>query len=249
MTNPDSDAFRKTVDRAAKGKFREYWLQRYIKDNYEKLGLHDLEGPFDKGYDFRGTYKGRKVIIEAETESRNFILHRHKADEVDILITLSDSYDRDVLGMKLDEWRQRLPPIIMAVDPEDFVKATHEERKAYALKKEQDTETFMRLWPFLRIKDAFSKLWTIIVGEIYSEGTPEAEHFEDALIDTALTYIGTYKIDLDMIRKEESVFTQMEILANDLVKSRRDFEQFSDEEKEHVNEWLGVLQDEFSLRL
>lgn len=99
----------KTIERAEKGEFKEYWLQWYIKDNYKKLGFNSFEGPFEIGYDFRGVYKGDKAVVEAETQSRNFIYHRHDPNEVNILIVLNNDITDEVLGMKPTEWRKSLP--------------------------------------------------------------------------------------------------------------------------------------------
>ena len=124
--NTNGSNRRQGIARAQKGEFREYWLQLYIKNNYERLGFDSLEGPFETGPDFKGVYKGKKVVIEAETQSRNFIYHRHNPNEVDILIVLNDDNAGEVLGMKPVEWRKRLPKKIILVDPEDFLRSTHE---------------------------------------------------------------------------------------------------------------------------
>jgi hypothetical protein len=40
-----------------------------LKTIIRRLGFDSLEGPFETGYDFKGVYKGKRVIIEAEYNS------------------------------------------------------------------------------------------------------------------------------------------------------------------------------------
>ena len=240
----DDANFRRTVERAERGRFREYWLQLYVKNNYRKLGFDSLEGPFETGYDFKGIYNGKKVVVEVETKSSNFIRHGHRKNEVDILIVLNDDAD-EVLGMKPAEWRKHLPEKIIVVDPEDFVKSTHEMRKEYAIRKQLERGAFLPMnHPFYRIKNAFAKLWHLLVEEAPYEGTPEAEAFDEALLSTTIKYIQTYGLPPE----ELGSFTRIEVLANDL-KSRREFNDLKSEEKEFLEEWLGVLRTEYGSRI
>lgn len=101
------------IQRAERGEFREYWLQLYIKDNYQKLGFDSIEGPFQTGPDFNGVYKGRRVVVEAETTPKNFVYHKHNPKGVDILIVLNEDYTNVVLGMDPTEWRKLLPKEII----------------------------------------------------------------------------------------------------------------------------------------
>lgn len=239
---------KKVVKRAEMGEFREYWLQLYIKNNYKRMGFDNLKGPFEIGYDFKGVYKGKKVVIEAETQSRNFIYHRHDPNEVDILIVLDDDTTDEVLGMKPTEWRKRLPRKIIMVDPEHFVKSTHEMRKNYAIKKQKESKLFLEILPFIGIEEAFANLWNLLGEEIPYEGTPEADAFEEVLYLTAIEYIKVYNLDLEKLRKG-SVFTRIEVLTNDLIKSRRGFNDLSSEEKDFLKDWLEVLRTECSSRI
>ncbi len=190
--NPKLD---EAIKRASKGEFREYWLQLYIKDNYKKLGFDNLEGPFETGYDFKGVFKGEKVIVEAERTLKDFVYHRHNPREVDILIVLNDDCNDMILRMEPTEWKKLLPKKIIKVDSEDFVKQTHEMRKDYAIKKQKETEAFISLLPFLRIKRAFETLWHILVEETPLEGTPEAEAFDEALDFSSIEYIKIHVLD------------------------------------------------------
>lgn len=246
--NTNGSNRRQGIARAQKGEFREYWLQLYIKNNYERLGFDSLEGPFETGPDFKGVYKGKKVVIEAETQSRNFIYHRHNPNEVDILIVLNDDNAGEVLGMKPVEWRKRLPKKIILVDPEDFLRSTHEMRKDYAIAKSREREAILKLLPFFRIKHAFAILWSLLIEETPYEGTPEADVFEQAIDSAAIQYIKVYDLDLEKLR-EGLVFTRIEILANDLIKSRRDFDALTSEEKDFLEDWLGILRVEYGSRV
>lgn len=249
MNNKDT-ILKKAIKRAEMGGFREYWLQLYIKNNYKRLGFDNLKGPFESGYDFEGVYKGKKVVIEAETQSRNFIYHRHDSNEVDILIVLNDDTTDEVLGMPPTEWRKCLPKKIIVVDPEDFVKSTHEIRKNYAVKKQKENKLFLEILPFISIKGAFATLWNLLVEETPYEdkGTPETDAFDEALYLTAIEYIKFYNLDLEKLRKG-SVFTRIEVLANDLIKSKRGFNDLTSEEKNFLEDWLEVLGAKYASRI
>lgn len=218
------------IARAESGDFAEYWLQQYIKENYNKLGFTSIEGPFDTGPDFKGVYQGRKVVIEAERAPKHFIYHRHDPKEVDILIVLNEEYFGVVLGMKPDEWRKLLPKHVIKVEAEDFVKATHAMRKAYALKKDEERERFDRILPYLRIKHAFAGLYNLFVEDFPHEGTPEHEDLDQALFYATQQYIQRNAIDVDALRNNR-VFTDVEILYNDLIKSRREATHITERER------------------
>lgn len=119
-------------ERAESSDIREYWIQKYIKDNYAKLGFSKLEGPFDVGPDFRGAYKGKEVIVEAERDYQSFIQHKHKEDErfkkVSILVVLNPSEPPE-------EIKGKLPKTIIHIDIDDFVEWWRPKAKAYAKTK------------------------------------------------------------------------------------------------------------------
>lgn len=237
-----------TIRRASEGNFREYWLQLYIRDNYSKLGFESLDGPFDTGYDFKGIYEGKRVVVEAETQSKNFLYHKHDPDRVDILIVLNDDTSGTVLRMSSHEWRKRLPKKIIKVDPEDFVKSTYPMRKEYAEKKQCERKAFEGLFPFLNIKSALSILWGLLIEELPLEDSPEAEAFGEALDLTAMEYIKIYDLNIEE-RGTKPIFSNIEVLANDLVRSRKELDDLADEEREHLKRWLGILQTEYSFRV
>jgi len=244
----DNGYLQEVIRRAEEGNFPEHWLQLYIKDNFNKLGFDSLEGPFDRGYDFRGVYQGKTVVVEAETQSKNFLYHKHDPDEVDILIVLKDNITDEVYGMSPPEWRERLPKKTITIDPEDFVKSTHEMRKAYAIKKQREREALVTLFPFVRIKGALATLWGVLAGEVPYEGTPEAEAFDEALSLTAMEYLNTYDLNLEEL-KGKLIFTEIEVLADDLIGSRRGIDDLTGEEKGFLAHWLGVLRTEYGLRI
>ena len=233
--------FKKAVRRAEAGEYPEYWLQMYIKDNYRKLGFDSIQGPFSTGYDFKGVYKGKPVTVEAERHAQNFIHHKHNVSEVDILIVLND--DMIVVPNEIIE---SLPAIVIKVDAKDFIKETHEARKEYAIQKKEEWNTFLNLYPLKQIEHAFSVLWHLLAEEDPIEGTPEHEAFEKALMHTTADYLNHYNVDLSQKQKLEPFFTRIELLANDLGKSRRQFNDLTNEEKDFLLDWLEILRMHFT---
>lgn len=264
------------IKRAEKGEFPEHWLQLYIRDNYKKLGFNSIEGPFVTGYDFKGVYKGKNVIVEAERRPGEFVKHGHNPKEVDILIILSNGDDgHRIRGMTREEWEKYLPKKIIKVDQEDFVKSTYEIRKGYAIEKQKERDEFMKslsegekedvksfdshlsikkqkeillnleLLPFHKIKKAFGTLWGLLIEELPNKGTLEAEAFDEALDFTAFEYIKIEKL------RKKSWLTRIEFLAlaNDLAKSRKEFNDLTSEEKEFLEDWLEVLRTEYCSRI
>ncbi|MCQ4574625.1 MAG: hypothetical protein NOU37_05200 [Candidatus Brocadiales bacterium] len=230
-----------SIKRAEKGEFREYWLQLYVKANYKKLEFDDLEGPFEHGYDFKGIYKGKRVIIEVERSSRNFVGHGHNPKEVDILIILNDD----------DTDRSLLPKKIIKIDSKDFVLATHERRRDYAIEKQKDIEVFFKMLPFNLIKKALATLWHLLIEEIPSEDTPESDIFEEALKSTTFQYIKFYDINLEDLREQGGGrrVTRLECLVNDLMKSNRKIDYLTSEENEFIRLWIEALRKEYSSRI
>lgn len=119
-------------ERAKSSDIREYWIQEYVKENYEKLGFSKIEGPFEVGPDFKGVYKGKKVIVEVERDYQSYILHKHHEDErfkeVNILIVLNPSEPPE-------EIKDKLPKTIIHIDVDDFVKWFRPKARAYAKTK------------------------------------------------------------------------------------------------------------------
>jgi len=112
-------------ERARKSDIREYWIQLYLKENYEKLGFSQLDGPFSVGPDFRGIYAkddlpitGQEIDIEVERDCGNYILHGHhkspKFKNCKLLVVLNPSQPNDDI---IDH----LPDYIMTLDIPDFV--------------------------------------------------------------------------------------------------------------------------------
>jgi len=119
-------------ERAESSDIREYWIQEYVKDNYAKLGFSELEGPFEVGPDFKGVYKGKKVIVEAERDYQSYISHKHHEDErfkeVSILIVLNPS-------MPSKDIKDKLPKTIICINIDDFVEWWRPKARAYAKTK------------------------------------------------------------------------------------------------------------------
>ena len=84
------------------------------------------------GPDFRGVYKGKKVVIEVERAWWFFLDHRHhlnsKFKDVSVLIVLtSDEPPKNMM--------KELPKKIIHIDIDDFVKWWRPRAKTYAKKK------------------------------------------------------------------------------------------------------------------
>jgi hypothetical protein len=118
------------------------------------------------------------------------------------------------------------------------------------MKMEAEVENLFALSPLLRIKSALAILWQFFGGELPYEDTLEEEKFDAALAWTAAEYIKTYDIDVEQLRwdrpSEKGVlYSGMEVLANELTK-RKDFEDLSEEEKEHIGLWIEMLHKKYS---
>jgi len=107
------------MSQAQNGDIAEIWAQHYVLHKYRKLGLTDISGPYGKGPDFRGVYKGKRVYIEVERTPENYLVHGHNYDpafkKVSVLIVLASYID-------LDRVRSLLPKTILNIDLEDFAK-------------------------------------------------------------------------------------------------------------------------------
>lgn len=119
-------------ERARNSDIREYWIQEYIKENHTKLGFSKIEGPFDIGPDFKGVYKGKKSIIEAERDFQSFIEHEHHEDErfkeVNILIVLNPL-------QPTKEIKSKLPKTIIYIDIDDFIQWWRPKARTYSKTK------------------------------------------------------------------------------------------------------------------
>jgi hypothetical protein len=99
-------------------KLQEHWAQRYVKEEFKRLGFSKVDGPFNRGPDYRVTQKRRWAFAEVETRWKNYLRHGHHVnpafDEVEYLILLSaetpDPKERRVL-----------PPQIIHIDREHFL--------------------------------------------------------------------------------------------------------------------------------
>jgi hypothetical protein len=86
------------MDCMRNGHVREYWVQRYVKENAKKLKFSRL-AQHRTGPDFTGFYRGKRVRIEVEVKKENFILHKHGPGWADMLIVLSPE-GPEIKGMK-----------------------------------------------------------------------------------------------------------------------------------------------------
>jgi hypothetical protein len=195
------------------------------------------------------------VVVETETQSKNFIYHGHDPNKVDILITLNNDITGEVRGMKPTEWRKLLPKKIIVVDPEDFIKSTHEMRKNYALKKEEERKKeYAKLRYIIRIegiKRAFVDLYRALIEEEPYKDPLQEEAFYKAAEVVTFKFLNFYNISLEepMPKNESVPITKIESLAYELFKSGRKFSDLTDEEKEFITKWLEIFRTEYISRL
>lgn len=72
-------------------------LQNWFKKNHMKLGIEKILKCDSKGCpDFIVLENGKKVKIEFEIKSSNFILHGHKRSEVDKVICIKKDVELDI---------------------------------------------------------------------------------------------------------------------------------------------------------
>ena len=117
---------------AESGDIREYWVQQYVKNNYEKLGFSEIAGPFDEGPDFKGVYGGKSVYIEVERVCGSYVEHGHHQDrrfeEVEVLIVLGKSN-------LTDRAKKKLPNTIVQINIDDFMQCLPTLVKDYTTNK------------------------------------------------------------------------------------------------------------------
>ena len=206
--------------------YKEYWLQTYIATHPERFGISKLEGPFEVGPDFKGIYKRKQVVIEAERYPANFVKHGHDVKTIDVLIILVDD----------DTPRELLPPVILIADFAHFEDVVAPLRKAYAIKKTGQREREDKMMPFYMLRSAFYSLYTLHADETVVEASLEADALSEAAERTALEYLDLYKIKIADLGG--NYFTRIEILINDLLKSRR---RLTSEETQFLQYWFDML--------
>jgi hypothetical protein len=141
----------------------EYWVQLYVKENYQKLGFSLLKGPFGRGPDFLVTYEGRETYAEVEVRCENHVKHGHPNDsrynpDVEILVVLEPADPSD-------EIKDQLPAKVIHLDKKHFEQWYSRATREYAIQKEKEQPTKkaaakLRLlaWEFQRRFHAVSPL-------------------------------------------------------------------------------------------
>lgn len=92
----------------------EEWLQKYIQDHYQKIGLSQIHGPYKRGADFKGFYAGKPVKIEAEWDYADYINHKHPPGFADVLVVATLEPVPECL-------RENLPISVIQVSREDVI--------------------------------------------------------------------------------------------------------------------------------
>jgi hypothetical protein len=119
------------ISRALDGDVYEVWAQHYVLHKHNKLGITDITGPFGKGPDFHGVYKGKRVQIEVERTPEQYLAHGHHKDpafrKVSVLIVLVGCVSPARDG-------GFLPKTILHIDCKDFARwALPQMKKAEAV--------------------------------------------------------------------------------------------------------------------
>jgi hypothetical protein len=96
----------------------ELWAQKYVQEEYLRLGFSNVEGPFRLGPDFRVRDKRGWALAEVETRWQNYFQHEHhlnrEFDRVKYLILLS-------ADVPPDKKRPSLPRSIIHIDRRHFL--------------------------------------------------------------------------------------------------------------------------------
>jgi hypothetical protein len=65
------------AEQLAADALQERWAQRYVQEEFARLGFTKVEGPFNRGPDYRVFHKRRWLWAEVETRWKNYLLHGH----------------------------------------------------------------------------------------------------------------------------------------------------------------------------
>ncbi len=77
-------------------------FRNWFKKNYKKLGFSKIVQSNSRSFpDFIMLEDGKKVRVELETKSSNFIMHKHPVDRVDKVICIEDDFKLDVPTIKI----------------------------------------------------------------------------------------------------------------------------------------------------
>lgn len=99
-------------------KLEERWAQRYVKEEFKRLGFSKIDGPYGRGPDFRVSRKRLWALAEVEIRWQNYRQHGHHLnpafDRVEYLILLSAEAPSP-------DMRPKLPPQIIYIDREHFL--------------------------------------------------------------------------------------------------------------------------------
>lgn len=130
------------------GLHTEFWLQIYLKDNADKYGISNIQGPFSSGPDFKGRYNGKDIDIEVEWSCNNYIQHKHhlnpKWDKTELMVVFYPSPPSD-------EIKNLVPAEIINLDQEDF-------REWFVPKADKYIKNHNR-------NHTDSRFWSLVTGE------------------------------------------------------------------------------------
>jgi hypothetical protein len=122
-------------DRVRQNRVREYWVQKYIAENFAHLGFEALNGPFAYGPDFKVKRNGVWLWAEAEVKCKNYVRHKHhenpKWQNCSILIVLDESDPAP-------EIQPHLPSETIHLDKSHFLGWYEPAAKQYAEARERE---------------------------------------------------------------------------------------------------------------
>jgi hypothetical protein len=138
---------------------QERWAQRYVQEEFERLGFTEVDGPFGRGPDYRVFCKRRWAWAEVETRWKNYLLHQHHFnpafDGTKYLVLLS-AEDPPANARSL------LPPKIVHIDREHFLGWYEKAAKPELLGKAFQTRAVI-------VAGAMQDHWTTICSDIDRE--------------------------------------------------------------------------------
>jgi hypothetical protein len=147
------------AEQLAADALQERWAQRYVHEEFVRLGFSKVEGPFNRGPDYRVLYKRRWLWAEVETRWKNYLAHRHPVNpafnSTEFLILLSaEAPPQSTLD--------HLPRRIVHIDRDHFLSWYEKAAKPELLGKEFGIRVGV-------IAGAMQRHWTTICSDVDRE--------------------------------------------------------------------------------
>lgn len=89
----------------------ERTFHKWVGNNFHLFGFDSLlESNYHKSPDLVMTKNGKKIKVEVETLSSNFILHKHDPNEIDLVICLIKNKELPVKTIEIEPFEFELGP-------------------------------------------------------------------------------------------------------------------------------------------